>query len=391
MAIPEHPAAPDPPRYPGNPREALAIGLGFLALVGLGVWWALGPAPTVERFEPAKAGATDRDYANYVGDGACSRCHPGESAAHSRSGHARTLLPVARSTDGRKLEGRRAEDPEWPGVFWDFATEQGHLIARRTEGDRVDCRVIEYAFGSGHHATTFLTVLDRDSPRPTALEHRLTYFAHSGGLGLTPGLSKSGRAAGNSPIGRVHSPGDTLKCFACHATVISDRGKDVLDERTMIANVSCERCHGPGRSHVEAARRGAGLESLRMPQGPGSWTAAGQMEQCGQCHRTPAMVRPGSIQPDNPVLVRHQSVGLMQSACYTRSEGALSCVTCHDPHARTSTDRPAYEANCLSCHRDPPKKPCPVSPGTGCLDCHMPRRDVARGMMMTDHWIRRKP
>ena len=78
----------------------------------------------------------------------------------------------------------------------------------------------------------------------------------------------------------------------------------------------------------------------------------------------------------------------MQSACYRVSPGTLSCSSCHDPHARPSTDMAGYEAVCLSCHRTPFQTSCKVSPATGCVACHMPRRDVARGIMMTDHWIR---
>jgi predicted CXXCH cytochrome family protein len=103
------------------------------------------------------------------------------------------------------------------------------------------------------------------------------------------------------------------------------------------------------------------------------------------------MVQPGSIRVDNPGLVRHQPVGLMQSACYIRSNGALTCLTCHDPHARTSEDRLSYEAICLSCHQSTSQGSCPISARADCLNCHMPRRDVTRGMMMTDHWIRIVP
>jgi hypothetical protein len=103
------------------------------------------------------------------------------------------------------------------------------------------------------------------------------------------------------------------------------------------------------------------------------------------------MVAPGSIRVDNSVLVRHQPVGLMQSACFTRSRGALGCTTCHDPHDRASDDILAYEAACLKCHSGPSQVPCPTSPRSGCVACHMPRRDVARGMLMTDHWIRARP
>jgi len=391
VVTPPPPPVPGPARRPGNVREALSIGLVSLAFVAGVTWWGFGPVTVVEHRVAARPGGADPDYSRYVGASACSECHPGESAAHSRSGHARTLLPVAKSAIARGLDGTRVEDPERPGVTWDFALEGGKLFAGRSEAGRVGRSLVEYAFGSGHHATTFVSLVDRDPAAPIALEQRLTYLAHSKSLGLTPGQSLAGHAAGNSPAGRVHTPGDTLKCFDCHSTVTSSRGQGVLDEATMIPNISCERCHGPGRDHVEAARLGAPREALKMPQGPGSWTAAEQMGQCGQCHRTPEMVQTGSIRPENPVMVRHQPVGLMQSACYLQSRGALSCVTCHDPHARTSTDHSAYEAACLSCHTLAPARSCTVSPASGCLECHMPRRDVGRGMMLTDHWIRRKP
>jgi predicted CXXCH cytochrome family protein len=156
----------------------------------------------------------------------------------------------------------------------------------------------------------------------------------------------------------------------------------------MIPNVECERCHGPGRSHVEAARGGAQGAALGMPFGPGRWSAAEQMRLCGACHRLPEMGDPSLIRTDNPELARFQPIGLMQSACYKKTGGGLTCTTCHDPHARASTNTRDYESVCLSCHKAPTGTPCTVSPATGCVACHMPRRDVGRGMMVTDHWVR---
>ena len=42
---------------------------------------------------------------------------------------------------------------------------------------------------------------------------------------------------------------------------------------------------------------------------------------------------------------------LRQSACYQRSE-RMTCLTCHDPHAREKPKDPAafYRQKCLSCH-----------------------------------------
>ena len=216
----------------------------------------------------------------------------------------------------------------------------------------------------------------------------MTVFAHKGVPDITPGQAADGKQEGLEPSGRRYTDANALKCFECHTTLLSDRGPSVLDESTMIPNVGCERCHGPGKSHVEAARAGAPDVKLAMPFGPGRSTTDEQMRMCGACHRVPSMGDASLIRTDNPVLVRFQPVGLMQSACYRKSAGAVSCVTCHDPHSRTSTNRAEYEAVCLSCHEGPSKTPCKVSPATACLGCHMPRRDVSRGMLLTDHWIR---
>jgi hypothetical protein len=125
-----------------------------------------------------------------------------------------------------------------------------------------------------------------------------------------------------------------------------------------------------------------------MPLGPSHGDAAKQIESCGECHRLPGRLRPEEVRPDNPVLARFPSVGLVRSKCYTASKGGLSCTTCHDAHSRISTDAVAYEESCLSCHGEPPQRPCPVSPARGCVGCHMPKRDVGRGLSLTDHWIR---
>jgi hypothetical protein len=231
-----------------------------------------------------------------------------------------------------------------------------------------------------------VTMLDRDPSHPEALEHRLTYYAQNDSLDVTPGQETSSPLPGATPHGRHLPPAKALKCFDCHTTYTSNQGPETLDVATMGPNVRCERCHGPGRSHVQAARRGD--QDLAVPFGSGRWTAAEQMRMCGHCHRHPDQAPLGEIRADNPEIVRFQPVGLMQSACYTKSPGTLSCVNCHDPHARASADRTSYERACLSCHQAAPQSTCSVSPKSGCIDCHMPRKNAGQGVLFTDHWIR---
>jgi hypothetical protein len=367
----------------------------FLTLIALitvaGLAWAWRVRTVVSRADhrpSASKSAVGPSYALYVGERVCSECHPGEAALHRRSGHARTLRTAAQIGWEHQLEVRVTEDPERPGVFWKFTKEDGQVWTERTAAGTVERFLIDYAFGSGRHAITFVSLVDRDPLRPVCREHRLSFFAHTQSAGLTPGLSLAGHAAGNSESGCVHSTAETQNCFRCHTTVTSDRGSDVLDPATMIPNVSCERCHGPARSHVEAARRGDDVKALRLPFGQGRSTTNEQLEFCGSCHRLPAMISPGAIRTDNLSLIRHQPVGLIQSACFKQSNRAVNCVTCHDPHARALSDRTHYETICLSCHGPKESTSCTVSPRSGCIECHMPRRDVTRGMMMTDHWIR---
>jgi Cytochrome c554 and c-prime len=393
MAIPDPEPSIDPAPSRSSAWEAPAIGLGFVLAVAGATWWLYrSPDPVSEsgrsKFEKAEV---DPNYTRYVGDRSCRECHPGESAAHSRSGHSRTLRAANQVASARNLDGREVADPERAGVSWRFNFGEGRLSTERLEAGQSERFSIEYAFGSGRHALTFVSLLDRDPANPSLIEHRLTEFAHAGDLGLTPGQKEETHNSGNTPHGRVHDAWNTLKCFSCHVTTTSSRGPSFLDEPTMIPNVSCERCHGPAKGHVEAARRGAAGDELAMPFRLEEASALDQIRRCGECHRTPEMITAGQIRVDNTALVRHQPVGLMQSACFLKSEGKLNCSTCHDPHARASTDRVSYQGRCLTCHGMPDQTNCPVSPRDGCIDCHMPRRDVGRGMMMSDHWIRVVP
>jgi hypothetical protein len=336
----------------------------------------------------------------YVGPMVCAECHPAESALHSRSGHASTLWPAGRRVVSRRLDGTTIADPESPGVSWSYRCRDGQLyIARRAPNKFEEC-IAEYAFGSGHHAMTFVSVVDAEMP--AILEHRLTFFAHDGTLALTPGHDVKPLPARVTPNGHLPPPPVTRKCFECHSTQLVAHGEQRIDEGTMIPNVTCERCHGPGRAHVAAARQADPKAELSLPFGPERWTSAELLRFCGECHRHPDGPHPAEMRRGDPMLARFQPIGLIQSKCYLRSDGKLSCVTCHDPHAPPSTKRAEYDTICLNCHggRDsspnsppnerPPVVVCAVSPRDRCVECHMPSvaADTGQHLRFSDHWIR---
>jgi hypothetical protein len=350
----------------------------------------------VQRSAPKPSGKSARRgaaAAEFAGSAACAGCHPSEFASHSRSGHARTLRRAEQTVAARRLAGHSFDDPEIAGASFHYELTNGQFSTERRAGGATERFLIDYAFGSGTHATTFVTLTDRSPQSPAMLEHRLTVYSNKDSPDITAGQGevRGPNRPGVELIGRRFPAAATLKCFECHVTAMSDRGPTFLDEATMIPNVGCESCHGPARAHIAAAHAGAKPAALTLPFGPDRSSPGDELRLCGRCHRLPETIGRDLIRPENPTLVRFQPVGLMQSACYRQSEGKLTCSTCHNPHTRPSTDVREYESICLSCHQPPGQTSCPVSPATGCIGCHMPRRDATRGMMLSDHWIRARP
>ena len=334
-----------------------------------------------------------------VGGKACQECHAGESALHSRSGHAQTLRRRPVEAIVSWLNGRSVKDREYPEAVWTYSVnDRGKLEVERNEQGQSTCYSVDYALGSGVNGVTFVS-LGRSVSDPahlTGLEQRMTYFANGPRMDISLGQAKQDAAAQGIkvvPEGRPLDKDDLVTCFNCHSTVTSTTGSGQFDPDTMVPNISCERCHGPGRAHIEAARRGDAAEELAMPLGSAvSAPPLRQLQVCGECHRRIEDMPPSiALKPENSTIVRFQPVGLGLSFCFQKGKSGLSCTSCHDPHARVSHDHAAYEAVCLSCHSLVQNKhqPCPVSPSAQCIDCHMPRRVVSLEFLFTDHWIRK--
>ena len=62
-------------------------------------------------------------------------------------------------------------------------------------------------------------------------------------------------------------------CFTCHSTA-----GDTLLEKDVNANVQCERCHGAGKAHIDAAAGGS--------KKPGAIVAKPAESVCIGCHST---------------------------------------------------------------------------------------------------------
>jgi len=267
----------------------------------------------------------------YIGSAACRTCHPAQFEAQSKSEHARALRRAQSSDPG-------------PGSH------------------------AQWAFGAGLKATTWVSQTGEE----TIAEHGLTYYTATKSLAVTPGHTTSA-----DMVYRTFDPVATaLRCFRCHSTgpVTLAAGFQVQPSEP---GVHCEDCHGPGRTHIESGGAGA-------IQNPRRLTAVQINALCGACHR-PASDLDDGMDWSNAWNVRHEPSYLHRAACFRNSNGALSCLTCHDPHQPLKTTASSYDARCVSCH---PKAAhaAPIA-SRSCVGCHMPQVTTGAYLKFTNHWI----
>jgi predicted CXXCH cytochrome family protein len=289
---------------------------------------------------------------------------------------------------------------------------------------------IDYVVGSGNHVRAYL----HRTSRNTLIELPLAWYAERGGSSL------DGSWGMNPGYDRPDHPGFTRSitnaCMFCHngipafASGSTESGRDAVFPERMPQGIDCQRCHGPGSRHVHAAENGAKAEEIRSAiVNPARLSPERQMEVCMQCHlettssplpsaivryeREPFSYRPGEplgdfmLQFDHAPGTGHDdkfeiagaAYRLRRSACFQKSEGAMRCTTCHNPHDIPRGEDAArhYEKVCRQCHDAAVNKM--AAAGThpqsnDCIGCHMPKRrtDDVVHVVMTDHYIqRRKP
>ena len=149
--------------------------------------------------------------------------------------------------------------------------------------------------------------------------------------------------------------------------------------------IDCQRCHGPGGSHVDTAQAAGATPERFAPSivNPARLSPKLRMDLCMQCHLEPtstaipalirrfnrgpfsftqasrwalsywlSIMRPELQHDDKFEIVGSSAYRLRQSRCFLESKEALTCDTCHDPHRSGVARRPSryYAQVCRQCH-----------------------------------------
>jgi len=368
---------------------------------------------------------------SYADPASCSQCHATEAAGYANTGMAHAFYRPKENDTVANPDSSRQFYHAASGTYYSMTSHAGKLYQRRWQigfdgkPENVEELAIDYVMGSGNHARTYLhRELDG-----TLIELPLSWYSEDGGRwGMSPGFD-SAHPMTRRPI--------AYECMFCHnaypqipPTAHRDLSANPAYSATLPEGIDCQRCHGPGAAHVKAAQTaGTSLQQIRaLILNPAHLSNDRQMEVCEQCHlETTSRLLPDRIRhydqkpfgytPDQPLssfnayFIRDAAFGrtdnfeivnapyrLRQSQCYLKSQGALTCETCHDPHDlhRGPASVSYYAEICMTCHAAEVQQKITLHQhpaSNDCVSCHMPKRrteDVVH-VIMTDHLIQRRP
>ena len=323
-----------------------------------------------------------RHESGYAGSRSCEACHQEIYALQNASNHARSLRQagfvweLADALPFQRFDRVSGFDLLLSG---DAA---GRIRLEASNGAESSGADLAWAFGSGRKGITPVGRTDAGG----WVESRLTWYESIGGIDFTTGASKYDPGDAVESLGRALTAKQVAECFSCHTT-----GSAAAAPGAGESGIRCERCHGPGRAHVEAAAGGRPLAGTIFS--PGELAGFQQVRMCGACHGVPPQDNDFdalALLERTPHSVRFPSQRIVLSRCFNETFGELACTSCHDPHQDVPRETHSFDASCLSCHDSAARERaavCAVA-ARDCASCHMPRERVMRHSLFSDHWIR---
>jgi hypothetical protein len=371
-------------------------------------------------------------HSGYVGSDACRACHPREFETWRASYH-RTMTQIATpeslagpvETSERSHAGRRYRlVRDGDAIVAETLPERGDVPLRRE-------RVL-LSTGSHHFQTYWIP----DAPGRKLRLFELAYqiedrrWLPMDALPLAPpGVVQSSEEDGgrwNKTCNRCHATAPEPRLF----------GEPPFDTRVAELGIACEACHGPGGEHVAANRDPGRRYAMHLAPrvdptivDPRDLPARRSAQVCGQCHSlfdfatararaewsergfqfhpgddlhanrlvfdqhtAPPMFRQTMFWADGQLRVNGREYNsLLASPCIASEQ--LACTSCHRLHPDASDPRPLADwaddqlhpgmrgnAACTQCHPQFAGAAALAahthhradSPGSHCLDCHMP-------------------
>ncbi len=335
---------------------------------------------------PEAAGESDVRSGGHVGSSACAECHRDYYDGFVKTSHHLTSALATEASIGGSFEaGKNILMTSSPNIRFAMELVDNKPIQRmliRSNGEEF---AADFEFGlvtgSGKLGQTYLYWKGQH-----LYQMHASYLTSRDCWVNSPGFTD----------GTANFARPTLApCLECHATYFESIGGTTNQFRkdNFILGVSCERCHGPGREHVEAHQKKPDLKAAAAIANPANMTVEQSIDMCQVCHggmpqnmKKPAFSfhagdkldefytfldssdkQPGGVH-SNAQLPR-----LKRSKCFQQSP-QMTCVTCHDAHHYERNQLSLFSQRCQSCHQP---EACGQFKSLGnkisenCIDCHM--------------------
>jgi hypothetical protein len=399
---------------------AIALACAAMRVVEAG---QAGPAASAAP-KPADQYLNARAGVEYLGDEACRKCHSSTYTQFKQTGMGRSVAVPSSADLVALAKPVKLFNKESHRTYSVYARD-GKMFHEESEIDASGHTVfseshqIAYAVGAGDVGKSYLVASGE-----ALFVSPISYYTRVGGWDLSPGY-KQGTFQGFTR--RVVD-----LCVDCHTgqpQLVAGSHNRFQQPPFRFLTVGCERCHGPGathvRQHTEEAAEGSpsDVEPVDLSiVNPRKLIPGIRDDVCAQCHLAgdARVLQPGKnyldFRPGTPLgdvaaifsvpqtIKGNHFVALDQfeqmkiSQCWAGSSGRLGCISCHDPHVQLHGD-PAigfFRGRCLACHtanscRAPQIKRQATAPADNCIQCHMPKQltENIGHSSVTDHRILR--
>lgn len=367
------------------------------------------------------ASSQGASVAAYAGDEACASCHEEYYLSYHRTGMGRSMSRFDMASAPEMLPGQPVYH-EASDFYYEAFVRADTLFQREyrldASGQTTYEQVlpVEWVIGSGNHTRSYLANVNGH-----LTEMPLTWYVERRQWDLSPSYDQENLRFSRPVV---------AECMACH-NGFSGHSRFTFDHyRDVSDGITCERCHGPGGTHINLRLAGLGPEAGNPDSSivhPARLSRSDQLSVCRQCHlsgttvfkpgETPSTYRPGaSLDAHRSIFVTADQVNdperfgiashalrLGKSACFQESD--MTCTTCHDPHVPVADlGNSHFNAICAGCHASGGTEGqvgvcgresahTEVEAMTGdCVACHLRSSGASDipHVTFTDHWIRRE-
>ncbi|MEM7478475.1 MAG: multiheme c-type cytochrome, partial [Planctomycetota bacterium] len=246
--------------------------------------WLELPNPSTAPSQDAAPKATD-----FVGPESCAKCHPKQYEGFVETAHASTSSLASQETiDGPFSASNNKITTVHPDLTFQMLRE-GEQHFQQIQFRQLSRKVpFDIVTGSGKSAQTYL-FWEEDR----LYQMHMSYFKP-----LQSWINSPGYHEGTAWFTRETIP----KCVQCHMTYMEWKPgtANAYVKAATIFGVSCERCHGPARAHVEHHEQNPSDKTARHIANPSKLEPERANDVCAQCHlgtaqplQAPFSFRPG--------------------------------------------------------------------------------------------------